>query len=96
MQLEFETKRLCFSSAKKLKGAQPIYTERLYGRRVLPDLTPVDAGCTLASKLCLPKHQGAETGAGKDNAAVTLEKSVPPSKHHLLTAGIFSFFSPFF
>jgi len=43
MQLEFETKRLSFSSAKKLKGAQPTCRERPYGKGVSPGLTPVDA-----------------------------------------------------
>lgn len=90
MLLEIEPKKALLQLSQEAEGAEPT------GVETLPGLTPAGAGGKFTDQHCCPKHHGEGTGAGNDNAAVTLGGSAPPSKRHLLTDGIFSFFSPLF
>jgi len=60
-QFKFESRRLCFSSDKKLKGAQPTCTEGLFVKGVLPHLVGAGQQISLLAMLVqAPKREKLE------------------------------------
>lgn len=63
-QFKFESQRLCFSSDKKLKVAQPRHTEGLFVKGTLPDLAGAGQQISLLTVLVqVPKREKLENAA---------------------------------